>query len=215
MLSSPPETRASLILRLPDAADVATWDEVVAIYAPLIRRLAFAQGMQPADADDLMQEVFSAIARSVSRWLDRPDRGGFRIWLLAIARNAAVNMLTRHGTRLLAVGGEDAAKMMADVAAPESEIASQFDLEYRREIFRWAAVQMQEQVAETTWSAFWMTHVEGQPVADVAKQLGVSIGTVYVSRSRIMSRLKEVVKQHVAASLRHTESGEYRKDLPT
>ncbi len=196
MHSSPPETRASLILRLPDAADVAAWDEVVAIYAPLIRRLAVAQGMQPADADDLVQEVFSAIARSVSGWLDRADRGGFRAWLLTIARNAAVNLLTRRGTQSLAVGGDDEAQMLADVATPESEVSSQFDLEYRREVFRWAAVQVQQQVAETTWSAFWLTHVDGQTVADVAQRLKVSVGTVYVSRSRVMNRLKEVVNQY-------------------
>jgi len=196
MHSSPPETRASLILRLPDAADVAAWDEVVAIYTPLIRRLAFAQGMQPADADDLVQEVFSAIARSVSQWLDRTDRGGFRAWLLTIARNAAVNYLTRRGTRTLATGDDDAAAMLAEVPAPASEVSSQFDQEYRREVFRWAAAQVKCQVAETTWSAFWMTQVEGISVAEAARRLEVSVGTIYVGRSRVMSRLKEVVKQH-------------------
>lgn len=185
-----------MILRLPDAADVAAWDEVVAIYAPLIRRLAVAQGMQTADADDLVQEVFSAVARSVSDWLERPDRGGFRAWLLAIARNAAINLLTRRGTQSLAAGGEDATEMLAAVQVPTSEISSRFDLEYRREVFRWAAAQVRDQVAETTWSAFWMTHVDGRTVTDVAKRLGVSVGTVYVSRSRIMNRLKQVVKQY-------------------
>ncbi|QDS96195.1 ECF RNA polymerase sigma factor SigE [Roseimaritima multifibrata] len=196
MLPSPLETRASLILRLPDAADVVAWDEAVAIYAPLIRRLAVAQGMQPADADDLVQEVFSAIARSVSDWLERPDRGGFRTWLLAIARNAALNLLTRRGTRSLAAGGDDAAGMLADVESPAADISGQFDLEYRREVFRWAAAQVRDQVAEATWSAFWMTHVEGETVADVAKRLRVTVGTVYVSRSRVMNRLQEVVKQY-------------------
>ncbi len=85
MIPSPPETRASLILRLPNAADVAAWDELVAIYGPLVFRLAVRQGLQPADADDLVQEVFSAVARSVSQWLDRQDRGSFRAWLLRIA----------------------------------------------------------------------------------------------------------------------------------
>ena len=89
MLPSPAETRASLILRLPDAADAAAWDELVAIYAPLVYRLAVQKGMQPSDADDLVQEVFTAIARFVADWLERPDRGSFRAWLLTIARNAA------------------------------------------------------------------------------------------------------------------------------
>ena len=55
MTSSPPETRASLIQRLPNPADVAAWDEVMSIYGPLVYRLARRKGLQPADADDLVQ----------------------------------------------------------------------------------------------------------------------------------------------------------------
>lgn len=196
MYSSPPETRASLILRLPDATDVAAWNELVDIYSPLVRRLAFAQGMQLADADDLTQEVFASIAQSISRWLDRPDRGPFRAWLLTIARNAAVNHLTRRGTRLLAAGGGEAEPFFAESPVAQSEVTDLFDLEYRREVFRWAAAQVKQQVASATWSAFWLTQIEGISVDETARQIGVSVGTVYVSRSRIMKRIKETVKQY-------------------
>lgn len=69
MIPSPPETRASLIVRLRDAADVAAWDEFVAIYGPLVYRLALRQGLQAADADDVVQQVFAAVAQSVHHWL--------------------------------------------------------------------------------------------------------------------------------------------------
>ena len=166
MHSSPPETRASLILRLPDATDVAAWNELVDIYSPLIRRLAFAQGMQLADADDLAQEVFASIAQSVSRWLDRPDRGPFRAWLLTIARTAAVNHLTRRGTKPLAAGGGEAEPVFAEHPAAQSEVADFFDLEYRRLVFRWAAAEVKRQVNTTTWSAFWLTQIVGKSVAE-------------------------------------------------
>lgn len=78
MPPSPPETRASLILRLPNAADVAAWEEFVAIYRPLVHGLAIRRGLQPTDADDLVQEVFAAVARQVGDWLNRRDRLPFR-----------------------------------------------------------------------------------------------------------------------------------------
>ena len=195
MISSPPETRASLILRLPDAADAAAWDELVAIYGPLVFRLALRQGLQAADADDLVQEVFSAIAKSVSQWLERSDRGKFRAWLLRIARNAAVNFLTRRSHRSIGTGGEEAARLLTEVAAPPSLLSNEFDLEYRREVFRWAAEHVREIVAETTWQAFWLSHVENLPIAEVARQLEITEGNVYISRSRVMTRLRELVKQ--------------------
>ena len=188
------KTRASLILRLPNADDVAAWEEVLSIYSPLVRQLAINQGMQAADADDLVQIVFSAMSRSVEKWLDRADRGGFRAWLLRIARNAAVNHLTRRATRTLAVGGEEATERLAEMPAPESEISNQFDLEYRQAIFNHAAANVKQHVTTSTWQAFWKTHVKGQSVGETAKELGVSVGTIYVSRSRVMSRLRETVK---------------------
>jgi RNA polymerase sigma-70 factor (ECF subfamily) len=188
------ETRASLIMRLPNAADVEAWDEVVAIYSPLIRRLAIRQGMQSADADDLVQIVFAALSRSVEEWIGRGDRGGFRAWLLRIAHNAAVNLLTRRSTRLLAAGGDEGIARLTELPAPNSYVSSQFDVEYRKATFQFAAAKVKQQVSDSTWLAFWKTHVEGEAIAEVAEQLKVSVGTIYVSRSRVMDRLRKAVK---------------------
>src|SRR5438477_521039 len=94
-MPSPPDTRASLIVRLPNAADARAWDEFLAIYGPLVYHLARRRGLQPADADDVVQEVLAAVSRSVEAWIARADRGQFRAWLLTIARNLAINALTR------------------------------------------------------------------------------------------------------------------------
>ena len=71
MTSSPPETRASLILRLQDANDIVAWDEFAEIYAPVVYRSARRIGLQSADADDVVQEVLAAVARSVKDWIAR------------------------------------------------------------------------------------------------------------------------------------------------
>ena len=116
-MPSLPETRASLILRLPDAADARAWDDFVVIYAPLVYRLARRHGLQPADSDDLVQEVLAAVARSVDLWLAKRDRGPFRAWLLRIAKNHAMNALTRHKHR--PVGTGDAGALL-DAVSHES-----------------------------------------------------------------------------------------------
>ena len=193
-MPSLPETRASLILRLPDAADALAWDEFTAVYAPLVYRLARRRGLQPADADDLVQEVLTAVTRSVDGWLANSGRGPFRAWLLTIARNLTVNHLTRAKTRPLGSNDCDVARNLAQQAfngQPDSE----FDLEYRREVFRWAAEQVRAAVTEKTWDAFWRSSVDEQPVEAVAKQLGMSVGSVYIAKSRVMARLRETVSR--------------------
>lgn len=194
MPARPLETRASLILRLPDAADVAAWDEVVAIYGPLVYRLARRKGLQPADADDLVQEVLVAVSRSVEKWLHRPDRGRFRAWLFRIARNTAINFLTRPKHRPQSRGGSDAANELQQLPASDDE-SQEFDVEYRREMFRWAARQVRDAVTDKTWQAFWLTTMEDRAIADVATELGMTTGGVYIARSRVTARLRELVQQ--------------------
>src|SRR6185295_3511319 len=136
-MPSLPETRASLIVRLSDAADARAWDDFVAVYAPLVYRLARRHGLQPADSDDVVQDVLAAVARSVETWLKRPDRGPFRAWLLRIARNLAINTLTRPKNRPHAAGGDNDHRLLQH-ADNNGDAASQFDLEFRRELFHWA-----------------------------------------------------------------------------
>ena len=108
MPASPPETRASLILRLQNADDVGAWDEFVELYGPVVYRVARNRGFQSADAENLVQQVLLSVAQSVGVWLLRQDRGSFRTWLLRIARNEAIDMLNRRATRRLGEDGEAA-----------------------------------------------------------------------------------------------------------
>lgn len=194
-MPSLPETRASLILRLPDAEDRAAWDEFAQVYAPLVYRLARRQGLQPADADDVVQEVLSAVARSVDAWLARSDRGPFRAWLLRIARNAALNFLTRRAHQAIAAGGSDIARRLAQHAEPTTDAAGELDCEYRRQVFRWASDRVRNVVTPKTWQAFWLSSVEQRPTEEVADELEISVAGVYIARCRVLARLRKLVRQ--------------------
>jgi len=188
-------TRASLILRLQDAGDLAAWDEFAAIYGPVVFSVATSRGFQVADAENLVQEVFMAVASSVSDWLQRDDRGSFRAWLLRIARNAAVDMITQRATRTLGRDGSEAQVHLANLPAP-SELSSALDLEYERKAFQRAAERVRASVAERTWDAFWLTSVEEISVEEAAAKLNTRPGNIYFARSRVMARIKELVQQY-------------------
>lgn len=191
--ASPPATRPSLILRLPDAADSAAWEEVVQVYGPLVFRLARKQGLQGADAEDLVQEVFTAVSKQVEQWLQRSDRGPFRAWVLRIARNIAVNALTRRPLGGAALGGSW--QGLSQIEARPGEISNEFDSEYQQEVFRWAADQVRQSVAESTWLSFQLTHIDQLSVAQAAGKIGISAGAVYIARCRVMNRLKTLARQ--------------------
>ncbi len=74
-----PQIRASLIASLNDAASDEAWHEFAAVYRPLVIRVARAKGMQHADADDLAQDVRSAVGKAVSSFVSTGE-GSFRRW---------------------------------------------------------------------------------------------------------------------------------------
>lgn len=193
-MSPAPETRPSLLLRLADRADQVAWNEFAMIYAPVIHRLALRRGLQHADADDLTQQVLTAVAKAIDRWQVDPARGSFRTWLHTIARNLIINALTRAAPDR-ATGHAATQLHLHTIPAPDGPTSDQLRLELRREIFRWAASRVRSEFTPSTWNAFWLSAVQQQDINAVAGQLNLSSGAIYAARSRVMKRLKEKVNE--------------------
>jgi RNA polymerase sigma-70 factor (ECF subfamily) len=190
-----PTTRYSLVLRLRDREDEAAWAEFMDVYEPLVYRLARGKGLQDADARDVCQEVFRAVAGAIERWDPDPAKGKFRGWLFRITRNLLVNFLAGQ-QRLRGTGSSSVQDMLEAQPAADPRAEAAFATEFRRRAFHWAAEQVKKEFADATWQAFWRTGVEQRPIASVAGELGISVGAVYIARSRVIARLRERV-QHL------------------
>ena len=192
-MNEPPTTRRSLIVKLRDPADTIAWGEFVAIYEPLVYGLARRKGLQDADARDLCQDIFRAVAGAVERW--DPARGSFRAWLSRIARNLLINFVTRRQFQPRGSGATSVQEILEAQPAVDASATALFEAEYQMQLFRWAADEVRGQFAPTTWQAFWQTAVEDRPPAEVAAELRLSVGAVYVARSRVLARLRRRIEQ--------------------
>jgi RNA polymerase sigma-70 factor (ECF subfamily) len=195
-----PTTRPSLVLRLRNLDDEAAWAEFVQIYEPLVYRIGRAKGLQHSDAQDLCQDVFRGVAGAIERWDPDPAKGSFRGWLFRIARNLLVNFLARQPRGGRGSGRTSVQELLEAQPANDSQAEADFVAEFKRRAFRWAAERVKDEFTESTWRAFWRTGVDGQPVALVAKELGMSPGAIYVARSRVLARLRERVQELTAES---------------
>ena len=190
-----PETRPSLLLRLRDVRDQQAWSIFLEIYQPLIYRVIRQRRVQDADAREVTQEVLLAVANSIDQWEADPQRGTFRGWLTTITRNLVVNFLIKQSRHPRGSGNSDFRRGLESLPAPVGDESELFDVEERRQIFRWAADRIRPEFRESNWQAFWRTAVEGQGAIEVARELGISPGLVYVSRNRVMKRLREKVEE--------------------
>jgi RNA polymerase sigma-70 factor (ECF subfamily) len=190
-----PDTRHSLIARVRDPSDAEAWRDFAAAYGPAVYRLARKRGLQPADADDLTQKVLIAVSRAVGGWEPDPARGRFRSWLSTIARNAAVNALSRRPPDA-AAGGSAVLELLAGQPESDDQTRDALRLETRRALFRLAAARVREELGGATWEAFRLTAIEGLTAEVAAARLGKTVGAVYAARGRVTRRLRDEVDRH-------------------
>ncbi len=191
-----PETRVSLILRLAKPTDVQAWQEFSDVYAPALYSMARRRGLQPADAEDVAQETLFAVARAIERFEPDRERARFRTWLARIARNMIADFCAGKLKRPLTQLISDSWLQSASIASLRSAnpIDEEFTHEYRSALFHLAARRVQARVSALTWQAFHETSVASKPAEEVAKQLGMPLGNLYVARCRVLKLLREEVQ---------------------
>ena len=176
-------------------ADAAAWERLVTLYAPLVASWCRRWGVLQQDIVDVLQEVFSAVAAHLNRF--RKDRPGdsFRGWLMTIARNKTLDHFQRKNREPTAIGGTEASMRLQEIRDPADEELPfrapdcKDDLVFNDVLLR-ALESIRPEFHERTWQAFWGVVIDGRTASDVAADLAMKPGTVRVSKSRVLLRLR-------------------------
>jgi RNA polymerase sigma-70 factor (ECF subfamily) len=171
------------------ANDSKAWSRFVHLYGGLVYYWCRQQGLAAEDAADVSQEVFRAVARGVTSFRHEGRAGSFRAWLWTVTRNKIRDHCRRKARQVDAAGGTEAKHRLDQVPEdppPTSLAAGKFSATFLR-----AVDAVRAQFEDHTWEAFWRTTVDERPAADVAAELGMSIGAIYKAKSRVLRRLRE------------------------
>lgn len=177
-------TSVTLLEQLRQPGQEAAWARFTALYLPLLRSWAERCGLRPADAADLVQEVFAILVPKMADF--RYDRdGSFRAWL----RTVTMNKL-RDWKRQAARRNQVALDEVAEPAI-EDAIHDFWEDEYRRQLLQNAIALIRQDFEPKTWAACWEFMNGQQPASIIAAKHGISENSVYVAKSRVIARLRE------------------------
>ena len=176
-----PTTRKTLLLKVL-AGDEVSWEEFYRRYAPVIRYVGGFYRFNEAECDDLVQKVMLKFFNSAGRFVYREGEVRFRTYFAAVIRSQAVDYIRENARR--------------EVPPPEESVdpfGEEFMSRWRLAMLDEALEELRCRVDVSTYQAFEMYALQHRKAAEVAAVLGVSKAQLYLSKSRCLRMLREIV----------------------
>ncbi|WP_405587145.1 RNA polymerase sigma factor SigE [Streptomyces sp. NBC_01190] len=165
-----------------------SWEEIVSTHSARVYRLAYRLTGNQHDAEDLTQEVFVRVFRSLSTYTP----GTFEGWLHRITTNLFLDMVRRRQRiRFDALGDDAAERLPSREPSPAQHFNdTHFDADVQQAL---------DTLAPEFRAAVVLCDIEGLSYEEIAATLGVKLGTV---RSRIHRG-----RSHLRKALEHRAPG--------
>lgn len=187
-----PETSETLLRAIGGDSDHVRWCEFVARYRPMME--AYLQSRFPLlDADELIQETFIVLVKTLPRYRWSPDeKGAFHNYLTGILRRRALKMLAREKRR---------AEVRKDLAQGKPSVNGPADRDEEERSWRESvyAVALRLYLADgsvqvRTKEVFRRVALEGESPESVASAFGIARNAVDQIKNRATRRLRELVE---------------------
>jgi RNA polymerase sigma factor (sigma-70 family) len=188
-------TRASLLSRLRDADDAASWRMFFETYWRLIYNVARKSGLSDEDAQDVVQDTVICVARRMPEFRYDPAKGSFKQWLLLITRRRIHDRLRRlyRSVRVTGPSAELAggsSEMMSAIPAPDAAVDAAWEQEWRQNVFESAVDRVCQRVGPKSFQVFDYCVLRNMRPSRVAKMLGLNAAQVYLAKHRVSAAVK-------------------------
>jgi RNA polymerase sigma-70 factor (ECF subfamily) len=199
MGSNPASQTGSVLLAVrKDQDDPQAWSAFVDRYGPKVYAWCCQWRLQPADAEDVTQEVLAKLVQKLRTSYD-PAKGSFRGWLKTLTRHAWSDYLATQRSATVGSGDSDVVERLHSLEARDDllqALAEVFDLELLAE----AQTRVKTQVQPRDWEIFQQLAIEGRSGPDVAREHGMKPSAVLTVRSRVQEKLRQQIQRLEGAS---------------
>ena len=195
-------TRRSLLNRLRDWEDQASWREFFNTYWKFIYSVAIRSGLSDHEAEDVVQETVISVAKKMPEYVYDPARCSFKGWLMHVTRLRILDQLRRRqpAFQQAAASGRGSRQTptVERIADPAGSLAQQdaaWDEEWERNLVDAAMERVKLRVKPEHYQIFYLSAVKGLKTGEVARMLQVNIGQVYLIRHRLAKDVKREIER--------------------
>lgn len=184
---------SSLLGGVKESQDDA-WARMSLLYGPLVYFWCRQTGLQPSDADDVVQEVLRTILMRIGEFERTRTQGTFRGWLRTITWNKVGDFIRSDRRRRQLTSDLTLLERLSVPPFFEEDRTGDAARRETRLVCRQILELIRSRFAEPTWHAFLRVVMDGAAPRDVAEELGLSVESVYQAKSRVLRRLRDELR---------------------
>ena len=193
---NPGSTHSSVLEGIRDPANRTAWERFFAQYAPYVRALAERNGLRHADAEDVVQTLFSELATRIRTFDYDRSKGRFHSWLAGAALYRIRDLQRRNARR----DAREVAHPAPDAPSPDDAFAALAEEEWLAHVRRLALDRLRAQVSRRQFELFYAAAIEEWPTAKTMQVYSASRAAVYQAKHRLLPLWQDTLRS-VAADL--------------
>ena len=189
-------TRSSLLFRLKEWDDTASWEEFFQAYNKSIHKVATGRGLTRMEADEVVQETMVAVARQIPEFKYDRAIGSFKSWLFTITRRSIGKHLKKRLTgdsESTNSGGAELTAELESYADPAPGLEQQWEEEWRLNLIHLAMDRVRRRIKPKQYQLFDLYVTQHLPMEQVTKMLNVNSAQVYMSKLRVSAMVRHEV----------------------
>ena len=185
-------TRSSLLFRLRKWEDKTSWDEFYALYRKLVYGYARRYGLSHEEAEEVTQDVFVRVGKTIQDFESNPEKGSFRGWLMNLTRWRVMDKFRSRppaGNSPRFRPGDPGTSTVERLPDPKQE-GEIWENEWKNTLLEAAMERLSRRVQARHFQVFDL-HVRQQwSVLRVSRELGVNAASIYLIIHRLTKQLK-------------------------
>jgi len=192
-------TRSSLLRRLRNWEDAASWELFSQTYRNLIYQTATKAGLTDAEAQDVAQDTLLSVAKAMREFAYDPARGSFKGWLLQLTGWRIKNQLKKRSPHERLSGeplgdGTSRTDPVEQVADPCTlDLAAFWDRNWQQNLMDAAVAKIKHTVNPRHYEVFYLLVIKKLPAREVAAALSMNSAQVYLAKHRVARLVKREV----------------------
>lgn len=190
-------TRATLLERLRNWQDQASWQQFFDTYWKLIYGAARTAGLTQDEAQDVVQETMLAAAKHLPNFRYDPAIGSFKTWLLNMTRWRIADQFRKRAPSGPAPApcSSTQTALLESLPDPAANSEAVWETQWQANLLEAAMANVRRRIDPQKFQLFDLYVNRNWPPEKVARTLGVTANQVYLAKHRIIELIHgEVIR---------------------